>query len=170
MTPSEVRAGIAAFGAHYSYDTAYLQALYDAAPGAHTAFSAAMPLSRHREALPRDAHFIARVAAMHTDDCGACTQLNLRMAVEAGVDRTLLRTLLEAPEHLPADLALVRAHAIQVVSGENADPERLARLTERYGAHGVAELATAIAGGRLFPTLKRALGLESACALPHLDF
>lgn len=169
MHTDSIRSGLAAFSAHYDYDAGYLLALLDADAQAHAAFATAMPLSRHRQHLPLDAHFVARICAMQGDDCGACTQLNVRMAVEAGVPKDLLRTLLGDPAALPADLRDVRAHALGVVAGHNADPARLGRLRARYGDAGVAELATAITGSRLYPTLKRALGMQSACALPTVD-
>lgn len=161
---------ITAFGQQYDYDTRYMTELLDASPAAYAAFAAAMPLSRHRQALPLAAHFVARIVTLQAEDCGACTQLNLRMAVEAGVDRAVLATLLERPDTLPAELADIRAHVLDVVSHGQPDPERAERIRARHGDAGFAELATAIAGSRLFPTMKRALMHASACQKPTLDF
>ena len=110
-----------------------------------------------------------RLAAMLADDCGACAQLGLRMAVASGVPRPLLADLLDAPEKLPPDLADVRAHAISVVE-DDVDPARVARLRARYGEAGLAEMAVCIAGGRIYPSLKRALGREGLCSKPNLEF
>lgn len=161
---------ITAFGQQYDYDTAYMTELLDASPAAYAAFAAALPLSSHRQALPLAAHFVARITTLQAEDCGACTQLNLRMAVEAGVDRAVLATLLARPDTLPAELADIRAHVLDVVGGSLPDPERAARIRARHGDAGFAELATAIAGSRLFPTIKRALMHASACQKPTLDF
>lgn len=158
------------FGEAYTYDASYLLELLEASPPAYEAFKSARDLSSYRWALPLNEHFVARIAAMQGDGCGACTQLNLRMAVEAGVDRELLRTLLERPSELPAPLRDVREHAHGVASGGPVDPERVERLRSRLGSEAFAELALAIAGSRLFPGLKRALGREGACESPNVDF
>ena len=107
---------------------------------------------------------------MQVEDCGACAQLNLRMAVEAGVDRGLLRTLIESPDRLPAPLRDVRDHVRSVVLGTESDSARAARLREQYGEAAFAELAVVIAGCRIYPTIKRALQRSGHCEILTLDF
>lgn len=158
------------FAELYAYDNRYLEHLLDLSPAAHAVFAAAMGMSAHRVHLPRDAHFVAKLATLRADDCGACTQLVLRMAVEAGVPRELLRQVLRAPDELPAELRLVFAHAQQVARGENGDPERVAALRTAFGDAAFAELAVNIVGSRIYPALKRALGEENACRVPNWDF
>lgn len=165
-----IKSHIQAFGAAYHYDASYLAELYDASPGAYRVFAAAQAMSSFRETVPVDAHFVARVVAMQAEDCGPCTQLNLRMAVEAGVDRNLLATLLESPEQLPGPLRDVRAHVRAVTSGEAGDPECAARLVREYGDAALAELAVCIAGCRMYPTVKRALLKDGVCEILSLDF
>ena len=159
-----------AFGQAYAYDTGYLSQLLQTAPEAYAVFQAAQGLSIHREHLPLDAHFVARIASMQADDCGGCTQLNLRMAVEAGVDRELLRTLLESPERLPEPLRDVRDHALEVARAPLPDPDRAERIRRHYGDPAFAELGVVIAGCRIYPTLKRSLLRMESCPLPNLDF
>ncbi len=170
QSTQETRAGLQAFGAYYEYDVDYLLGLLEDSEPAMAGFAAAMPLSKYRDALPLEAHFVARITTMQVDDCGACAQLNLRMALEAGVDRALLQTLLYAPETLPAPLLAVRTHT-QAVCGEGPVPsETVAFLREHYGATALAELATAITGSRIYPTLKRALGQQTSCEILSLEF
>ena len=169
-THADKLANLERFGAHYSYDTTYLQELLNAAPEAFDLFSQAQPMGRYREQLPLDAHIVARLSAMQSEDCGPCAQLTLRMAVEEGVSHEFLRTLLEAPGRLPQDLQDVREHARYVVGRAEADPERLERLRRAYGNAGVAELALAITGARMYPALKRALGHGQSCERLSLDF
>src|SRR5690606_5227410 len=135
-----IRAEVGGFGAHYDYDASYLVHLAESSLGAYEAFAAAQGLGQYRWALPLEAHCVAGIAAALSDDCGACGQLGLRMAVEKGVDRALLRTLVETPEALPGPLADVYAHARAVCKGEPDDLARAARLRAAYGAEGVAEL------------------------------
>lgn len=159
-----------AFGQAYDYDVSYLIDLLEASPPTFEAFEPARGMSDYRWALPLDAHFVARVATMLGEDCGPCTQLNLGMALEAGVDRELLRCMLERPEGLAPHLRDVRDHALATARGETSCPDRVERLRARFGAEGFAELALAIVGSRLFPTLKRALGRDGVCQTPTVDF
>lgn len=171
MTEIEtIKRDLAAFGAAYDYDTTYVADFVDSSLGAYKAFAAAQPLGRYRSTLPREAHWVAGITAALTDDCGACAQLGLKHAVQDGVDRALLRTLLDAPETLPGPLADVYAHARGVCERSPDDPERAERLRRAYGDEGVAELAVCIVGSRLFPMLKRALSRMSTCHKPTLDF
>ena len=159
-----------AFADHYAYDTSYMEFMLEAAPDAFAAFAAAQGMSEHRQALPVDDHHVAHVATMQGEDCGPCAQLNLRMAVEAGVDRGLLQCLLDDPSGLPSHLRDVRDHATAVASGGDVDQERVARLRAHYGDTAFAELALSIAGCSLYPTLKRALGYGQHCEALTLDF
>lgn len=164
------RRGLREFAARYDYDTGYLEDLLDRSPAAHATFAAAMEMSHHRVHLPLEVHVIARLATLRADDCGACTQLTLRMAIEAGVERELLRTALQRPLALPPVLALTWRHAQTVVRGENGDPEVLGALEKALGRAALAELCLAIVGVRIYPALKRALGAEHACRVATVDF
>ena len=105
--PQDTSAWLREFGAKYRYDVGYMEQLLGLSPKSYDAFAAAMAMAEYREHLPLDAHFVARISAILADDCGACTQLNLRMAAEAGVDRAVLRQLLDDPDGLPPELRLV---------------------------------------------------------------
>jgi hypothetical protein len=171
MTDTEtIKRDLAAFSAAYDYDVSYVVELLDHSPGAYAAFAAVQPLGNYRSVLPRDAHWVASIATALAEDCGACAQLGLRRAVQDGVDRELLRQLLDAPSLLPGALADVYAHARAVCGGAADDAERAARLRAAYGETGLAELAVCITGCRLYPTLKRALFKNGACRKPTLDF
>lgn len=168
--PDAIREQIEAFGTAYAYDAGYLTRLLDDSPGAYETFTAAQAMSIYRDSLPLDAHFVARVATMQAADCGPCAQLNLRMAVEAGVDRTILRALIDEPNGLPEALRDVADHAREVITGAVTDPERAGRLRACYGDAAFAELAMAIVGSQIYPATKRALDDAGVCERLHLDF
>ncbi len=171
MTDTEtIKRGLAALSEAYDYDVSYAVELLDRSPGAFAAFAAAQPLGDYRSVLPPEAYWVAGFATMQAEDCGACAQLTLRMAVKDGMDRALLARMLEAPSELPGALADVYAHARAVCEGAPEDAEREARLRAAYGDTGVAELAVRITGSRIYPTLKRALFRSSVCRKPTLDF
>ncbi len=125
------------FSDHYDYDASYLEQLATDSPGAFEAFRAAQGLSTFRDALPLDAHYVARIAAMRVDDCGACTQLNIRMAVEAGVDRDLLTTLLHEPDWLTEPLRDIHDHARATLRNDGPDEERAARIRAPLRRSGI---------------------------------
>lgn len=158
------------FGELYAYDVTYLEELARSAPAGFRAFRSAMGLSQRRGALGPEAHAVATLAVLGAEDCGACTQLNLRMAVEGGVSRELLGTLLEDPARLPEPLWDVYCHARDVARGAAPDAERVALLRWTLGAEAFGELATAIVAARLYPGLKRALGHGTSCRRPTLAF
>jgi len=169
-TTDAARAELRAFGEHFDYDVSYLMHQLDDAPGAFAAFAAAQAMARRRDALPADLHAVACLAVMLHDDCGACAQLNLKMAVEQGVDRALLATVLERPDELDAPFADVYQHAREVVRGVDPDPHRAARLRKQLGPEAFGELAVTIVGARIYPALKRARGEATTCRRPTLDF
>jgi hypothetical protein len=163
-------AALQEFEANYDYDTTYLRKLANDSPGAYDAFAQAEGMSAYRKALPLDAHYVARVATMLVEDCGPCTQLNLRMAVEAGVERSTLDLLLHNPEKLPESLRDVRDHARAIVGEGDVTPERVERLRAHYGDEGVAEIAVVVLGSRIYPTLKRAMLADQKCILGELKY
>jgi hypothetical protein len=163
-------AALQEFEATYDYDTAYLRKLAKDSPGAYDAFAQAEGMSAYRKALPLEAHYVARIATMLVEDCGPCTQLNLRVAVEAGVERSTLDLLLHGPEKLPEPLRDVRDHARAIVGAGDVTPERVERLRAHYGDEGVAEIAVVVLGSRIYPTLKRAMLADQKCILGELKY
>ncbi|MDF1837098.1 MAG: hypothetical protein P1V35_04460, partial [Planctomycetota bacterium] len=103
-------------------------------------------------------------------DCGACAQLSLRMAVEAGVSRSLLETLVHRPDELPPLLVSVRDHVRRVLGVDAMDEDAAEALRSELGDAGFAELATCIVGSRIYPTLKKAMLATQTCQALHLDF
>lgn len=169
VTIEEIRTQYQQFGQRYDYDASYLVALAEQSIGAFEAFTAAQGMSHYRQALPLEAHFVARITAMQEDDCGPCLNLNLKMALEVGVDRDLLQTLIDRPEQLPEPLRDVREHTRAAIRNQGDDAERMERICERYGREAFAELAVVITGCRIYPTLKRALGMADYCELARVE-
>lgn len=165
-----IKTQMRAFSDAYAYDMAYMEELLDLSPGAYGALAPGIEICKYRKALPLDAFFVASVATMKGEDCGPCGQLNLRMAVEAGVDRGLLALVIEKPDRLPPHLRDVHDHAYAVTRGPVQDPDRAGRIRKHYGDEAFAELAVCITGNRIFPTLKRALMKADHCEILTVDF
>jgi len=165
FSPEASRQNLRSFGAHYDYDTSYLEELLDASAAAFQAFEAAMPMARVREAAPVDLTMIAKLAAMNAQDCGPCTLLSVKMAREAGLDEATIRATLKGGEKLEGDQRDVHDYAVAVALNQELPAGLLPRLRERLGDEIIAELAVNIVATKLYPTLKRALGHSQSCAL-----
>ncbi|TWT87110.1 hypothetical protein Mal64_26440 [Pseudobythopirellula maris] len=169
-TPEDRREEIRQFQEHYGYDTSYLEDLLDRSPAAFEVFAAARPMTVFRDRLPVEAYSAAAIGVMRETDCGACLQLNLKIAIEAGVDRQLLDRLLVAPDEAPPILQDVLGYARAVHRGETPDAEAAARIEAEYGPEAFAELALSTAGMSIYPNLKRALLKEAACQAGPIDY
>jgi hypothetical protein len=159
------REAIRAFGQHYDYDTTYIEELMEMSPGAFHTFEAAMPLGQYQKAAPTELLAIVKIAAIRAEDCGPCTELGMKMAREAGVPEQIIRGALHGGKGLNVEQLDVYHYARAVAANEEMDPELLPRLMARLGGEVIAELAIAITGTRLYPTMKRALGHAKSCSL-----
>jgi len=165
FSPEASRKILRDFGAHYDYDTSYLEELLDASAVAFKAFEAAMPMARVRKAAPVDLVMIAKLAAMNAQDCGPCTLLTVKMAREAGLEEAVIRAALKGGTGLEGNRRDVHDYAVGVALNQELPSDLLPRLRERLGNEVIAELAVNIIATKLYPTLKRALGHSQSCAL-----
>ena len=53
-----------------------------------------MKAAAHREAVPIDASFAAKIVGALAEDCGPCTQLVVDMALEAGMAKDQIEAVL----------------------------------------------------------------------------
>ncbi len=153
------------FGAHYNYDTGYLEELLDSSPVAFRAFEAAMPMARVRKEAPVDLIMVAKLAAMKAQDCGPCTLLTVKMAREAGVDESMIGAVLRGGAGLSEMQRKIYDYAVAVALNQEVREGLLDDLRTRLGMEVIAELAVNIIATKLYPTLKRALGHSQSCAL-----
>jgi alkylhydroperoxidase family enzyme len=124
------------------------------------------PVQWARKRLPADAYYTAMVVATRHEDCGTCVQTVVTLARKEGVAAETLRAVLDRrPGALGGDLEAVYRFAEAVLENTGGEGELREVLRERYGDEGIVELATAITRGRFYPTLKRALGYATSCAL-----
>jgi alkylhydroperoxidase family enzyme len=145
----------------------YLRHLLRVAPGTFWAFVRGQPLLQHRRLVPAAPYHIARIAATQVEDCGTCVQIAVNLARHAGVAPALLRAAVAGEaDQLPADLAAVYYFAKAVARADADGVEHWRPAVQRsLGEGGLGELALAIAAAGIFPTVKRALGFATSCAL-----
>jgi hypothetical protein len=135
-----------------------------AAPGRLTEkYQHFMPLSQHHHAAPLELLYMARFGALRSEDCGPCSLINAHGALRQGLPRDLVNAGLAGQPPAGAN-ALAYAFGAAIAAG-SADADGLGAEIE--AAHGRAvrtELALAASTVRLFPALKRGLGLAQSCS------
>jgi hypothetical protein len=123
-----------------------------------------MPMARHRERLPADALFTARLVATVREDCGTCVQIVVNNGRKARVPADVIHALLAGRvEALPEHLRQVHRFTMSVLDG-NDGGELREEIRRRYGDEGLIDLAFAVATARVFPTTKRVLGYAISCS------
>ena len=157
---------LAAFEREWGYDTSYLRHIARTSGPGFFRFFLFSVFAQHREETPADAWFAAKLAAVIREDCGPCTQLVVRMAEQNAVPAPTLRALMIGDEQaMSADAALAFAFTNAVLDRDVAQTERLqAEVVARWSERSLVTLAFAIAGARVYPTLKYALGYGKACS------
>lgn len=169
MTRVDYENMINEFEAHYQYDCTYMRELLSSSIDAFTKFANFLPLARHIEFLTVDEAWLAKLAAVQAEDCGECLQLNVRMAVEAGVDKEIIKAAIKGGDKLRPELRDVFQFAQAIAEGRAIDDTLLQRIRSNYDKAALLEFGLNIASVRVFPVIKRALGYAKSCALIELE-
>ena len=160
-----MRRRIAAFERAYDYDMGYARDMLDASPRALLAFAQASGLAQYRQAVSAEAWHAAKIVATLAEDCGPCTQLVVTMAERDGINPGVLRAILARNEQaMPPDAALGFHFAEALLRHDRRADDLRSEVLRRWGRGGIVSLGFAIAGSRIFPMLKYALGHGHACS------
>lgn len=152
------------FERDWNYDAGYMREMIDASPRAAWLFSRVTALGRFRQDVPLDAWSAAGITAVRHEDCGPCTQLGVQMAERAGVEPEVLRAILsDNPASMPPDVALVWNFTRATLAHDVAADRYRDAIVERWGRRALVSIAFAITAGRIYPTVKYALGHGKAC-------
>ena len=155
---------IGRFERTWKYDASYMRDIIDASPRAAWMFSRAAALGQFRRNVPLEPWFAAGITAVRHEDCGPCTQLGVAMAERQGVHPEVIRAVLtDHPEAMPPDVALVWRFTRATLAHDAAADEYRDEIVKRWGRLGLVSLAFAITAGRIYPTVKYALGHGKAC-------
>jgi hypothetical protein len=159
-----LRKGLDKFERDWKYDASYVRDIIDASPRAAWLLSRAAALGRFRRDLPIELWYAAGITAVRHEDCGPCTQLGLTMAERAGVSPAVLRAVLtDDPDAMPPDVALVWKFTRATLAHDAAADEYRDAIVRRWGRRALVSLAFTITAGRIYPTVKYALGHGKAC-------
>lgn len=160
-----IRRRLAAFERRYGYDAGYARELLAFSRPAFMRYAEVSRMAAHRQDLPLQAWYAAKVTAARAEDCGPCTQLAVDMARDDGVPDALLRAVLRDDEPaMGEDAALGWRYARAAIARDAQVLDLREDVLRRWGPRALASLALVVTGTRMFPMLKYALGHGQACA------
>jgi len=136
----------------YGYDTSYLDMMLKVSPSAFFKFASLAKASSHREVVPVEASFAAKLIGALAEDCGPCTQLVVDMALEAGMPNDQIEAVLRHdPRAMNGATVLGFRFADAVVRRSPDDEEYRDAVRAEWGEKGVIDLTLALQMGRMFP-------------------
>lgn len=166
LSTAVARWGIARFERQYDYDSDYMRFLLDTSPAAFWKFTTILGAANHRESVPAEAHFAAKLVGAVSEDCGPCSQLAVTFAREARVPDDQLAAVLERRvADMSEDTAVGFRFADAVVRRTGDEDDAREAVRARWGDPGILDLSLAIAVGRVFPMTKVGLGYARECRL-----
>ena len=146
----------------------YLHDIASASPAAVCKLALFITFARHRKAAPLDAYYLASIGAQLSEDCGPCLQIAVNQALAEGVSPWVISSALAGGASLDADGKLYLDFG-RAVSANGPETEELRlKLAEKLSPAAMVDLAIAVAGARVFPTLKRGLGHAKSCSLVQI--
>jgi ribosomal protein L18 len=153
-----------------SYDVSYLEYLLKESPAAFFRFAPVMKASAHREVVPVEASFAAKMAGAMAEDCGPCVQIVVDMALEAGMAKAQIEAVLRRdPKAMSANTAAAFRFADAVARRAFEEDDCREVVRARWGEKGVIDLSMALQMGRTFPMMKAALGYARECRRVTVD-
>jgi hypothetical protein len=161
---------LGAFERAFAYDASYLREILAVSRRAFVRVARLQPLAAHREEVPPAPWYAAKLVATMHEDCGPCTQLVVDMARGGGVSPDVVRSVVAGrTDAMPADVLLGYRFARAVLARDASADELRDEVMRRWGRRGLISLALGIAGSRLYPTLKYALGHGRTCTAVRID-
>jgi hypothetical protein len=165
-----IRRKLRATAKHYGYDVSYLDYMLTESPRAFFKFALLGAASSHREVVPVEASFAAKISGAMAEDCGPCAQLAVDMALEAGMAKNQVEAVIRRDvAAMSAETALGFGFADAILRRSDDQEFRREAVRVRWGDKGVIDLAMALQTSRLFPMMKLALGYARECRNVSLD-
>ncbi|MFO1186194.1 MAG: hypothetical protein U1E87_01270 [Alphaproteobacteria bacterium] len=148
----------------FNYDAGYLHEVLDTSLDAFRRFAAFTQMSQYTAGAPKEARFAAQLAATLTEDCGPCTQIVVNIALAAGVKGEILTALLARDFQSAGDTPAFGFRFGEALARNLPEVTELGEEAERrFGKRGRLALTYAAAAARVYPAVKRGLGLAKEC-------
>jgi hypothetical protein len=158
-----------AMSKRYGYDTSYLEMILKVSPSAFFKFAAVAKASGHREVVPIETSFAAKLVGALAEDCGPCTQLCVDMALEAGMPNDQVEAVLRRDARAMNNATILGFRFAEAVVRRSADDEFRDAVRAQWGEKGVIDLTLALQIGRMFPMVKAGLGYAKECRRVTVD-
>lgn len=154
------------FQNHFGYDTSYMKEMLKENEEAYAMFEAFLPMASYVNKAPKDVIFIAKITSMKNEDCGSCLQLNVDMAIEAGVSKELIHEIIfNEGKNLSDELKTVYDFTLLVGNKKEVSKDLYEKMNKLYKKEVIVELALAISATKIFPTIKRVLDDLQSCSV-----
>ncbi|MBU1437064.1 MAG: hypothetical protein KJ930_15615 [Gammaproteobacteria bacterium] len=158
------------FKKRYDYDVQYQQEILTADLAAFVKFIGFQTMSSHAGELPTGPLYAARLRAIVFEDCGPCTQLAIKLALEAKLEPELIRAIVQRDlDKLPAQIKLVVNFTDLVLAHNPQADELREQIIGLWGQRGLITIGFAISSYRVYPALKYTLGYGKACSIVFVD-
>ena len=158
------------FAGRYSYDVSYLEMMLNESPLAFFSFAPVMKAAAHREVVPIEASFAAKIVGALAEDCGPCAQLVVDMALEAGMAGDQIEAVLRHdPRAMNDATRLAFRFADTLVRRSGDEDEFRDAVRAQWGQKGVIDLTMSLQLGRMFPMVKAGLGYARECRRITVD-
>ncbi|WDE10171.1 hypothetical protein [Thalassomonas haliotis] len=157
------------FAAHYRYDSRFMRELLSSSEQGYQHFADFLPLAHFRELLTLEDYWLVKIAVMQIADCGACLQLNIRMAQEQGIAADLITKLLKASDTLTFAQQQLRHYARQLTMPAGVEPTLMQAMQARYSRGQLLEFGLCVASAMVFPTIKRSIAVQQSCVIPEIE-
>ena len=151
------------FKQHYKYDNRYLREVLESSIEAYKRFNDFMPLSQHREKITNDEYWTAKLSAIKAEDCGYSLQLNIRIALESGIEKNIIESILKNGEDLPEKLKIIYRFATLITAQQPVPTEFRSKVESTLNKAEIIEIGLCVSSARVSPTLKRAMGYTISC-------
>lgn len=145
-------------------ESAYFEDISKAPGHAFEKFTNFMPVTMHRWETPADLFHMARIGATLIEDCGPCARTVAQEAAGDGVSHSLVNLALRGK---PPEGDLKTAFEFGQAVAQHSDEANTlgASIETKFGRTIRLELAMTAATVRVYPAMKRGLGLSKSCAL-----
>ena len=164
------RRTLRAFAKRYGYDVSYLLMMLNESPAGFFKFAPLLKAAAHREAVPIDASFAAKIVGALAEDCGPCTQLVVDMALEAGMAKDQIEAVLRRDPRAMSDTTRLAFRFADAVARRSIDDEEFRdAVRAQWGEKGVIDLTLALQLGRMFPMVKAGLCYAKECRRVMVD-
>lgn len=158
------------FEKHYDYDCNYMRKMADANSEAFETFVNFLPMGKVGKSLEKEVLWTAKIAAMLTEDCGACVQLNIKMALESGLSSEFVKSIVQKPAELEDRLKLIYDFAQAIALNKDNHFSLQQEVAKFFTIKELTELTLAIASTKIYPTVKRGLGEFKSCSFYNFSF